>query len=798
VYLDNRQLEVRKLHAHSGATVVEVDGRLDLPAPHAANRIDIKVRDLLLDRRLEARLPAALQRPYRQVNPSGPIDASGAIVLDEEGHWTPRGWVLTAKHCRGAHEKFPYPVTDIVGTIVQEGERFRVDLQGMAGARRGRLTGTVINRGPEAESRYVVEVNRLPVNDTLLAAAAAQPPLHRTLSALKLRGLIDARGTFYRPPGPSRKIEWELAASVADGSLEYEHFPYRIADLAGRLDFHSRTGEWRFQDLHGSHGAARLQGLGTFVKRSPAERGTLKLAISAQNAPLENDLRQAFSPVIQRLWDLLSPAGKVEVLVGLDWSPGTKPTISVPRAVITEGSLAIRTFPYSLEHVTAQLSYSHDPAAGEDRVFIDSFEGRHDETRVRIERPPAGRTSKSVALWSTKESPAEWRVRLDPLYVDDLVPDRTFRRALPPGLRSTVQALNPQGKASLAGMIELRGTERAEDPVTAGWNFNSVLAGGSIVTGIELKNVFGSAESRGTWDGANIRMAGRADLDSVTIWNHQFTHVHGPFELENQELTVGSPKAFEPVPAGAKEAQVAPRERLQARAIGGQFYLDAKAHLDASRTTYRVKAAMADGRLEEYARQYLRAPASLKGRMRGWLELYGSGPEPKDAVGNGQLLINPAALYELPVFVQIFKAFSFAPPDKTAFKYALTTFNVANRQVYFREIDLIGDAISLRGRGQAGFDGALRLDFYSRPPRNPIPLVGLVMDSLMQGWVGVRVTGTVQQPRAEIRAVPQIDAALRQFLMPFNPRPGNVPPQLTPWMVPPLGMGRAQPPGALQ
>ena len=101
--------------------------------------------------------------------------------------------------------------------------------------------------------------------------------------------------------------------------------------------------------------------------------------------------------------------------------------------------------------------------------------------------------------------------------------------------------------------------------------------------------------------------------------------------------------------------------------------------------------------------------------MNGWAELAGNSSDPKDVTGRGQLLIHPAALYELPVFIQIFKTLSLATPDKTAFNYALTSFNIGNRMVNFSGIDLIGDAISLRGRGWARFDGPLQLQFYSRP-----------------------------------------------------------------------------------
>ena len=104
--------------------------------------------------------------------------------------------------------------------------------------------------------------------------------------------------------------------------------------------------------------------------------------------------------------------------------------------------------------------------------------------------------------------------------------------------------------------------------------------------------------------------------------------------------------------------------------------------------------------------------------------------------------------------------------------------------VEFSGIDLIGDAISLRGRGRASFDGPLHLEFYSRPASAwQLPLVSTVVDQFTQAWVGVSVTGTVHNPRARVVPMPQFDTAMRTFLGAFN-RPGSVP-QLTPppWML---------------
>jgi hypothetical protein len=353
-------------------------------------------------------------------------------------------------------------------------------------------------------------------------------------------------------------------------------------------------------------------------------------------------------------------------------------------------------------------------------------------------------------------------------------------------MRNTVKALDPTGKVDLEGMVELRGTRDERDSITAYWKYRTTLTDATILTGVKLEHVFGKVQSEGLWDGSNIHMRGRVDLDSLQVLNHQFAYVRGPFKLDNQELIVGSERAF-PAPNAGPQKSIPNEERLTARAVGGTFFLDAKAHLDSQRTTYFVKTAMQNAILDQYARDY-GLGSNLHGVMNGWAELSGDSSNPKDVTGRGQLLIHPAALYELPVFIQLFKAFSFATPDRTAFNYALTTFNIRNRMVNFRDIDLIGDAISLRGRGTARFDGPLHLEFYSRPASAwaQVPVLSNFVDQFTQGWVGVSVNGTVQQPIARVIAMPQVDTAMRNFLAAIN-RPGTIPTlSPPPWMLAPI------------
>jgi hypothetical protein len=159
--------------------------------------------------------------------------------------------------------------------------------------------------------------------------------------------------------------------------------------------------------------------------------------------------------------------------------------------------------------------------------------------------------------------------------------------------------------------------------------------------------------------------------------------------------------------------------------------------------------------------------------------------------GKGQLLIDKAQMYQLPVMMQMFnalqKSMTLSGPDRAAFVYALAGFSIGNSQFQFNEIDLIGNTIAMRGRGQAGFDGKLNLDFYSTTPRNQwnIPILKqLVVDPLTNNWVKVEVRGHTQNPIAKTIVGAQFDAAVKNFLGAFNPNRA-APRLVIPWFTSP-------------
>src|SRR5262249_18457403 len=145
VYAHNGTLILRDIEAQNGTVAVNLDGQLNVPQPAPGNHLDVKVTDLPLDNRLHSRLSPGLQKLYNTIHPEGQIDAAGRLVCGDDGHWSPLGWKFSPKHCALTHDKFPYPITDVVGTARQDGDSLLIDFSGKGGGRPVKLTGVVIH-----------------------------------------------------------------------------------------------------------------------------------------------------------------------------------------------------------------------------------------------------------------------------------------------------------------------------------------------------------------------------------------------------------------------------------------------------------------------------------------------------------------------------------------------------------------------------------------------------------------------------------------------------------------------------
>ncbi len=757
--VNNHRILIQNLQAHNGESSFTLGGyHRFLTDPHHSEMgreqsfFSFQASHLPVDARLRSRLSGGLARTFDTLRPSGNIDLKVNLSHSGIEKWQFQNLVVSVNdgECMPVH--FPYRVDHIEGELKQQGfDRLDLNFSGMAGNQPVKAEGMIRHPGPASQIDVTIKSNQIPIDAA--ARTACPMGIKAVLGQLDLQGKADVAIRLTRVPQLNQPIHLDFLAQMRDGALQYRGFPYRVSELSGRAFYSSKTGKTSFDDLKGTHGTTRLNAHGSYSRFE--NDGKLKLNITAKNAACDTSLRLALPHSLQKLWGELLPTGKIDLETRVEWERGKEAQVSISRGWWRSGSLKIKSFPYPVDNLSANWNYIVNPQTGNSEVRLTSVSGKHEETQIRIDEAFAEVTPRG-----------DWRVLLEKMNVDDLSTDRSFQKALPEEMATALNTLNIQRPISATGWIEFRGAQQQNTAVTAAWDLNYFLAENTITAGVDISKVYGKVHSKGDWDGNHLNIIGTVDLDSAVILDYHLTEIKGPFEIHDEELTVGSKQLRREEIQSVSLPQIKAKQPITAKAIRGILTCMGDIALTEV-PTYNMQIELNRGLLEEYAARYMPGESQLRGVMNGWIQLWGRGSNKSDLKGQGQLQISPAAIYELPPIAQIFKVVRLAQPDKTAFDSAFCDFTVSNQTFYLKYIELKGNAISLYGQaGEAHFDGRLKVDLFSKLTRRqlPLPAITQLIGHATSGWIRVELRGTTSNPIVNIKSIPLLDGSMKNFL----------------------------------
>ncbi len=736
--------------------------------------------------------PATVLRLFDHFQPDLRVSASGQLGRRPDGRWILSHLKARVTEGRLLHHRFRYPLTGIQATLSQRPLRQTkgevvIDVQhasGLAEKRPWKAAGWWKNPGPAVESQFVLDVADFPLNGRF--REALEPAAREVVESLDLTGLAAARLWFDRPAGIGNRTYVRIDGRISDASLRFASFPYQIDQLSGRVTFDSQTAQWEFSELHGHHDDTEISGAGQFV--GLPRPGVLDLTVQACRLDLASDLYNALTESQQWLWQLMDPSGFCDLTAKIHWTaaPGQRAVVHFPAGTpvrFYDAKIRPRPFPYEMDVEEATVSFDpNDPRfSGVQYCDIHSFKASHKNAPI-------------VATgWAKAHPDGQWQVHLNHLTATKLSPDDELRAALPDSWREILTHLHRQGRVSVADSeMDFRGTQDNGTDVTAAWNMNLYLHDCALSAGLDLENVTGHLTASGTWDGTHLENDGAIQMETTRVLDMPLTHIQGPYSIDDAKLVLGTQEVLESVQLSKLDRS----QCLTAQAYDGILFLDAVVDSRPG-NGYLLFAELQDASLQSFARENLDRAGQLRGKLTAWLALKGEGDSPEDIEGSGQLEISPAALYELPVILEVLKALtSLNPGNRTAFDYAMLAFDVRTGRFDFKQVDLVGESMALRGRGSVGFGGDVVLDFYSRPARSSPRIGNLISNLLLNSatqWAKVEVRGTTERPQARLLPTAQLDDSVRQFLNAVNAAPGNVPklnvPRVFPFAGSPLTFG---------
>jgi hypothetical protein len=128
--------------------------------------------------------------------------------------------------------------------------------------------------------------------------------------------------------------------------------------------------------------------------------------------------------------------------------------------------------------------------------------------------------------------------------------------------------------------------------------------------------------------------------------------------------------------------------------------------------------------------------------------------------GAGDLHVVDGHIYQLPPLVSMLKLLSNRPPDATAFNRCDMKFAIQGEHVHFEQINLLGDAVSLYGKGETHFNHKLDLTFYTLIGPADLPLWKMIAGHVSQQSWQLKVVGTFEHPETKREPLPAVNDML--------------------------------------
>ncbi len=709
--------------------------------------------DLTIDESLREIFPPAIEKIWQRFRPVGQVKAS--IVLRYNGQkWQPDITIDCLDVALEDREKFPYRVDHGRGRVRffdlgdGSGGQLHVDLQAEAGDRpvtiTGRLTG-MASLGepprPQPPGWFEIQGENLWISDDLLNALPSKSA--QVVRSFDPHGRFSVRWRSERMVAGG-KPQTETDLTFHDGQVRYDKFPYTLTHINGRLQ--ERSGVWKFENLvsRDPEGNREIRCHGT---SEPTANGRqLSLLFTGTEVALDDSLRLALPKDFQKTWAALRPIGRVGFRADIRHQVGDKkPSILLDVNPLRQTvSVEPTFFRYRLDKLDGSISMN------DGKVTMKNLRASHGQTTMMTD-----------ATW-VRTPQGGWQFDLSNLHVDRLTANYDFVLASPLGLRKVIEAIKPKGSFSIHhGDLRFTRDRAGSTHLRSEWNFQLGCQQNDLELGVPLDNVSGVIQLAGRHEGNSSFTVGQLDIDSAFWKGIQFTNLRGPLWVDNDECRLGRGATDK---INQIQNRKNPREPIEANLYGGQFSLDANVQLEsAGRYTVAVQLDKAD--LQRMSTEYLGGTTGLTGTLTGKGTLTGMGRSPDLMEGGGQFAIRDASMYELPVMARMLKVLRNRVPDKTAFNGVDAQFRLDGNKVVFDELNLLGDAVSLYGKGSISFDKQLDLAFHTSVGRNDLnlPVLRSMIGQASANLLLIKVTGAADNPEVRREALPVVNDFVEQI-----------------------------------
>jgi hypothetical protein len=315
-----------------------------------------------------------------------------------------------------------------------------------------------------------------------------------------------------------------------------------------------------------------------------------------------------------------------------------------------------------------------------------------------------------------------------------------------------------QGSMALAGDVRVGGAP------TANWDVTLDVENGSLNCGLALDHIHGDVRLYGGSNQRGFYSRGELNVDSMFYEGIQVTQVHGPLLVEPTRIVLGA--------EAERERTDGPPRPVTADVIGGRLSVEAAVQFDGD-TPYVIQTRLDRGDLALFAQEMALKNRDIHGKANALVTLRGDRYGRNSWRGNGSIRLYEADIYEVPLMLALLKLLTIRRPDTTAFTSSEIDFRIIGEHAYFDKINFHGDAISLKGHGEANLDHRINLRFYTLVGRREFTLAPIrtILQQASKQILLINVTGTLEQPNLQRQPLPALRETLDQIFPELANRP---------------------------
>jgi hypothetical protein len=742
IRLDPRGVWIDDLTGRCGPAHLQLSAELQGYSLSSPCVIDLTAERLNLDRLTVSQLPGALQKVWAEFSPRGTVDVQTRLVSDGKT-WTPT-FGVRCHNLSLQYLKFPLRLTDGTGTLQMANDLLKVKLEMVGGGKIINCQAEINHPGPDFSGWAEVssQGGPLAIDDRLLHALT--PQAQSIVRKFQPRGAVSFLAKVTRAPG-NAPLRRALTLSLHDLTIQHDMFRYPVDFVNGTLQMNDD--DWAFQHLTGRNDSGNISAYGTWQK-NPADGNQLKLNFTATDLPLEDELRRALSPAMQKLWVNLRPRGNIDHLqVQLKYNADRKQTSVTVDAEKwaasnrNEGrtvSIEPTWFRYGLDNVTGSFHYA------DGQTTLRNLTARHGQLSLQAEG-------------ATQLLPdGGCHVAFSRVFAERIQLDHDLVSAMPAGLAASLAKLQIAGPLNMQGALEITVPHAADQPPQVGWDLNLDMENGSLVAGVPIEHIHGSVQLRGYNGPRGFENRGELNFDSAIVRDVQLTQIRGPLAFDSEQLRFGT----------WSEREIPNRKLrpLTANVFGGVLALDGQLRFG-QELPFQLQAWLEQGDLTAMARELAPRQKRVGGKVFAVVNLAGTGEGVHTYRGTGQIRLRDADIYELPTIVALLKLTSINSADRNAFNSSSVDFRIEGDDFELDRIELIGDAITLKGRGRVTSAREVNMQLYTQVGRDEayLPIFRPLLGEASRQFLLFEVSGTLDRPVVDRQVLPNLNERLQEL-----------------------------------